>query len=185
MTPAEETRAGLARVARTQVGFCETEGPNLGPRIRLYQGATWKSPGAWYYCAAFVSWCLQEWLRAPDARGLVGAPNDPGRRDNWRFREPGARLLLWWARRRGLRVLGPSDTLEPGDIVVYDFHGKDGIGDHCGIVAAPETDGGLLPEVIEGNTDAEGSRDGDGVWPRERQRASVLEAVRLESVDRT
>lgn len=182
MSTQSEIRARLADIARSQVGACETEGPNLGPRVRLYQGATWKSPGSWAYCASFVAWCLQRWLEDPEARALVGAPDDPRRRENWRFREPGARLILWWARRRGLKVLGPGDALEPGDIVVYDFRGRDGVGDHCGIVAALETDTGRI-EVIEGNTDAQGSREGDGVWPRERARAQVLEAVRLQPAD--
>lgn len=171
----------MAELARAEVGFAETEGANSGPRIRAWQAATWKPPGPWPYCAAFVAWCLQKWLLEPSHRILVGAPDEPGGLERWRFREPGARMLPTWAVRRGLRILQPGAPLEPGDLVVFDFRARDGVADHCGIVAAPETTEGI--ETIEGNTDAEGSREGDGVWPRLRRREQVLCAVRLEVTD--
>jgi hypothetical protein len=60
------------------------------------------------------------------------------------------------------------DEPEPGDVFVID-HGH-GLG-HVGFVESFRPDGLLV--TVEGNTNPEGSREGDGVYRRTRRREEV------------
>lgn len=151
----------LLTIAQGEVGTRE-DGKNSGLRVRAYQRATWLEPGPWPWCAAFVSWCLMQ--------ALGPKPKHDGK---WRCRD--ARAYGWedWAKKRGLVLLDESAAMQPGDIVTFDFS-------HIGIV---ESDEGSQIITIEGNTNAAGSREGDGVWRKERARHLVRRVIRLPDAE--
>jgi hypothetical protein len=67
-------------------------------------------------------------------------------------------------------ILDADQPLAAGDIIVYEFS-------HCGILIRAVGD---LLEVAEGNTCPAGSRDGDGVYLRQRSREFVRAVVRIK-----
>ena len=70
-------------------------------------------------------------------------------------------------------------NFQPGDVVIYDFSGKQKTTQHCGIVEMELPDYGV--QAIEGNTSAEsyGSQDNGGMVCRKtRARKYVIGAVR-------
>lgn len=163
----DEIRLKLVAVARSQVGVRESAN-NTGSEVAKYQMATWLKPGPWPWCAAFVSWCVREWLRDPAVLAHLQFKN-PSEAELWRCKD--ARAYGWeeWAWRKVLGVYG--DTAEPkvGDVVTYDFS-------HVGIVAEVHK-GHII--TIEGNTNGEGSREGDGVYIKKRSRGIVRKYIRL------
>jgi hypothetical protein len=71
--------------------------------------------------------------------------------------------------RRSHVVGPPAEVLHTGDIVVFDFS-------HIGIVADGEGDRIF---TIEANTGATGSRDGDGIFRKDRPREVARCFIRL------
>lgn len=144
------------------------DGPNSGERIWWYQESTITSPGDWPWCAAFVSKCLQL------AIAYDGKPAPDQHKDrslqSWRCKS--ARAYDWetWAAARGLQILDETAPLRPGDIVTFDFS-------HIGIVEAESGPNKVI--TIEGNTNADGSREGDGVYRRTRKRSLIRRVIRL------
>ncbi|MFH1067841.1 MAG: CHAP domain-containing protein [bacterium] len=138
----------LVAIARREVGVKEVGGNNRGPRIRQYQSATWLEPGAWPWCAAFVCWCIREWRQSDKSLPKFNRPQTAGAFDFER-----------WARQENFPVFDETTLAKKGDIIVFDFS-------HIGIVA--EDRAGDTLHTIEGNTNAEGSREGDGVWEKRR-----------------
>ena len=71
----------------------------------------------------------------------------------------------------GLETFGDSESnqLRTGDIMVFDMS-------HVGIVTG---DRGSVVNTIEGNTGATGSRDGEGVWAKARQRREARTFIRI------
>ena len=144
----------LVEVATAEIGVRE-ESRNGGKRVREYQAATWLRPDAWPWCAAFVAWCLLESIQ-----GNTG----------WRCRDASAYGWEAWARKRGFQVLPETAPMLPGDLVTFDFS-------HIGIVVA---DHGDTIETIEGNTNADGAREGDGVYRKMRARRLIRAVIRIE-----
>lgn len=130
-------------------------GDNSGPAVRKYQAATVEAPGRWPWCAAFVAWCIQQ----------AGYP------DGQRFKSALAYDLETWGLQQNGVLLTEYNTAQPGDLVTYDFS-------HCGIV---EFDRGDQIAVIEGNTNDQGAREGDGVYRRYRDRRLVRRFVRISA----
>lgn len=166
----------VARIARSQVGVREVGCNNCGPQIREYQAATWLTPGAWPWCAAFVCWCVRE---AIDAAGGVrfARPRTAGAWDleNWatdRRQSDGAPNRRSGGQPAGVRMIKPlgSHQASPGDIVVFTFS-------HVGIAVGQNPDGSL--QTVEGNTNAAGARSGDGVYERRRARSQVRSLIRM------
>ncbi len=167
-------RALIVETAAREVGVRESGGNNLGERIAVYQAATWLTPGAWPWCAAFCAWVLRS--------ALVASGVPPVRADAWRCRDASAFGWLAWAQRApGCVLLPPSAAPEPADFVVFDFNGPSAAGGgHIGIVEhdAP----GALFGSIEGNTNDAGARDsesGDGVLRKTRGDRTVVNFIRL------
>jgi hypothetical protein len=150
-------RLRVLEIAQAEVGTRE-DGKNSGLRVRAYQRATWLEPGPWPWCAAFVSWCLMQAI-GPQTK----------HEGKWRCRD--ARAYGWedWAAKRGITMLDETADLLPGDIITFDFS-------HIGIV---ESDEGQKVVTIEGNTNAEGSREGDGVYRKVRARHLIRKVIRL------
>jgi len=165
----------LLAIAQAEIGVREIGGNNRGERIREYQTATELPPGPWPWCAAFVDWCIREWVEDhAAARWLnlqVSTPNQ------WRPKTALAYGLTAWSKSRPKTTTRYTerDKAEPGDIVTFDFS-------HVGIVL--EDDGKHIV-TIEGNTNGRGDRDsesGDGVWRKIRAKSLVRDLIRIHPV---
>jgi hypothetical protein len=159
----------IADIATSQVGQKEATGRNDGPVIRKYQSATNLNPGPWAWCAAFVCWCIREWLKDPEAVKWLGlkvrTPED------WRPQTARAWGFDDWASKRPAttEIIDRSEQAKPGDIVMFTFS-------HVGIVIS---DNGKSIQTVEGNTDEVGSREGGGVYFKTRSRSLVKAYVRI------
>lgn len=158
--PQESFADVLARVALGEVGTRE-EGHNGGPRVREYQAATWYEGGPWPWCAAFVCWCFREAMTA--VQPGIQRPTTPGA---WAFEK--------WARKAGAELIKPvgEKLAKRGDIVVFTFS-------HVGIVCEDQLEPGDYIKTVEGNTNAAGAREGDGVWQKSRKAKHVRSLIRL------
>lgn len=168
---AEQARNALALIAEAEVGVREKGGNNRGPRIVQYQAATWLAPGAWPWCAAFIDWCIREWLKAPSVRETLLMTTDKA--EKWRPQTAGAWDLVRWAKDTGLVIMGENNHCRRGDLVVFDFS-------HCGLVVEDSRRGDIA--TVEGNTNGRGDRDsesGDGVWLKHRDRSLAKAFIRL------
>lgn len=162
----------IADIAAKEVGTKEVGGNNKGPRIREYQSATWLDPDPWPWCAAFVDWCVMEWLKSSLVRDWLELTDKQAER--FRPKTAGAWDLANWARQNKERVSVLTETAKalPGDIIIFDFS-------HVGIV---ESDAGENFNTIEGNTNGAGTRDsdtGDGVWRKVRERSLARNLLRI------
>lgn len=172
LTPSEARKA-LITIATAEVGVREGGGNNRGPRIVTYQKATWLKPDAWPWCAAFVCWCIQQWLKVEGVTAVVGIL--PTAVDKWRPQTAGAFDYERWAKEKGLEVVPEGADVLAGDIVIFDFS-------HIGIVIKDAPAKFKTLTVVEGNTNGKGERDstsGDGVWQKERARSLAKVFIRL------
>lgn len=166
-------RQRLVEIATNEVGVMEVpKNSNTGQRVVEYQRATNLEGTHWPYCAAYVCWCIREWGK--DKEVLAAFRMTPGEFDRWRPKTAAAYGFHQWAEDKGLLVI--DENKEPGvhilhtaDIVTFDFS-------HCGIL---DTDNGNVLYTREGNTDAGGSRDGGGVWAKQRARSLARKFIRL------
>jgi hypothetical protein len=168
---ARESLSILVGIAEGEVGVREEGGNNRGGRIRVYQAATWLQPDPWPWCAAFVCWCVREWLRHPGVSHQLGIQDV----EKWRPKTAGAFDFARWAREKGLRILPEQAEVKAGDLVIFDFS-------HIGIVVNGALSGSQFIETVEGNTNGKGERDsesGDGVWRKKRARHLAKQFIRL------
>lgn len=154
----------ITLAARAQIGVTE-ESKNRAPEIAKYWDATDYSTGMQNrepWCAAFVCWCVREGVRNS---GITPSWPLPRTARAFGFDEE-------WAVRNALRITKtPSaSVLKPGDIVVFKFS-------HVGIYVGPVNSTSIL--TVEGNTNGEGSREGDGVYQKVRPVALVRSAIHL------
>lgn len=156
----------LVEIAYEEVGVME-DSENYSPRIREYQLATAGIEiKPWSWCAAFTAWCLRETLNDYEARKdlyAIGVTQKRVELESWRCKS--ARAFSWetWALSKGHKVIPDGRELaKKGDFVVYDFS-------HIGIVAMDQASMGLMLVTIEGNTNLQGSREGDGVYVKTRK----------------
>ena len=163
----------LADIAIAQVGIKEEGGNNKGASIVLYQQATWLKPDAWPWCAAFVCWCVKEWLKLPEVKTSLNFTDENIK--TWRPRTAGAWDFLKWAKDNRLTILTENDLAKAGDIVVFDFS-------HIGIVVQDQLKEETTIHTVEGNTNNAGTRDsssGDGVFRKERKKEIVKNYIRI------
>lgn len=147
----------LVAVALGQVGKREV-GHNGGAAVRAYQSATSLDPGDWPWCAAFVCWCfLTASVRHPLGRVLPVSAR--------------AFDFEGWGRRNATLYHAP-ESIRKGDVVIYEFS-------HIGIASCDSVGGWV--DVVEGNTNPAGSREGDGVYHRTRPLHLVRSVVHLGS----
>lgn len=145
--------AGVLNFARAEVGVREKGGPNRGKRIEMYQAAAGGRPGD-AYCVAGIYWCFQQSAMA--LRTINPMPRTTGALRLYELAPAYAKLPPW--RNSGQK------TPQPGAIVVHRSKSKPGRG-HVGLVVHTR---GAEIGCIEFNTNPAGSRDGDGVYIRER-----------------
>lgn len=149
----------LVEILLTKVGVREIpRNSNRGPDVEEFQGATWLDGTGWAWCAAFVVWGMRELEKEidyPFARPETAAA--------WGFEE--------WAKQQGLKLFKPAGTIKKGDIVMFTFS-------HIAVAIADEK-GGFV-ETVEGNTDDDGGREGNGVYTKRRPKSQIRSHVRLE-----
>lgn len=146
---------GLAatRIARGEDGTREV-GNNGGEKVRQYLASVRLGTGQ-PWCAAFVYWCVQH---ACESR-KIGNP----------LPRTGHVLTMW--NTAADKFKKPASDARAGDIFIMQFAGGRG---HTGFIAA--RDGNTLT-TIEGNTNRDGSREGDGVYVRTTRKVSQFVGV--------
>lgn len=160
----------LVQIAEEQMGLREEpKGSNSGPALKKFFEADDleidnKTDG-YPWCASFVSWCLQEWVRRLQRSGKVIE----------NFAAPCAArafALESWAARNGC-IIKPPSIFNPqrGDIVTYKFS-------HCGIITAVSKNDPRFFSAIEGNTNDDGSAEGYEVSSRARSALSLRFIIR-------
>lgn len=158
MTPQQQLVGHFLEVARAEVGVREAGGPNRGPRIEEYQRAVGARPGD-PYCVAGVYWCFARAARELTITGHAFVNPMP--------RTAGV-LRLWdlapLAVRRPPWTNGGQRPPAPGSLGLHRSASHPGRG-HLVIVLDSS---GCDLHTIEFNTNPAGSRDGDGVYERER-----------------
>ena len=150
----------IASAAESQLGVRESK-PNGGPRIAEYQTATWLPVGAWPWCAAFVCWVIQQAIQGR----TVTFPR-PMTAGAWDFEN--------WCRGvdSSVKLRKPTmSDIQRGDLLVYRFS-------HIGIATGPPDAEGNVP-TVEGNTNGEGTREGDGVYRKTRNLTRIRSRIRF------
>ena len=150
----------VASIAAKCVGQREVT-RNRSPFILRLWRETWKDGGEYYegrepWCAAFVCWCIKQAIASNVRLGALPS----------RCLSPSVSLMrAALAGNSGARIVKWRDAM-PGDVITFlpAFS-------HVGIVEE-KCLGGLI--TIEGNTNGAGSREGDGVY--RKQRAAELVA---------
>lgn len=122
-------------------------GSNRGKDVEMFLRVTGLG-GGYPWCAAFVVWAI--------VTALGEACPVPRTAD--------CDVLLFWAKRRGVLV---ETGGKRGDIGLLLRPGDPNDAHHAFFVVEDEDSDGI-PNTIEGNTNRAGSREGDGVYERER-----------------
>lgn len=153
----------MVQLAIGEIGVVEVpKNSNTGPRVIEYQKATWLEGTYWPYCAALICWIVRE------------AMKKTGRNDFQRPQTAGAFDFENWAKTRAksdkVELLPASTLVKKGDFVIFDFS-------HIGISIEDEKDG--IMTLVEGNTDVSGSRDGGGVYKKQRGKSNVRSVIRI------
>jgi hypothetical protein len=166
-----ELRKKLIEIARRDVGQRETS-HNAGRAIKKFWPATSYPEGYSLrapYCAAAMAYWVQQWLKDPDVAQAFG--KTPAQLETWRCKSAAAFAWLDWAKRRNLPILSNASTtvLRTADIMVFSMS-------HIGLVV---TDKGSQVTTIEANTGSSGSREGDGIYQKVRQRSLARAFIRL------
>lgn len=158
----------IARNAESKVGVRETAGHNRGPDLQPFFDADWYEPNGkngldegYAWCASFVCWCV-----------MVAVA---GRKIGFkRPRTPSAWGFEKWAEDQpiGVNLRKPtSSDIRRGDIVVFKHS-------HIGIAAGKPDKHGWV-KCVEGNTNKSGSREGDGVYKKDRPVSSIRSRIRI------
>ena len=134
------------KVAITQVGVQEDPvGSNTGKEVNAYLNSVGLRPGnAW--CMAFVYWCFQQ---ACEKLGVTTVPvvHTAGVLDCWNRTKSSMKIMALEAKSR------PS-LVQAGDQIIFRHANNTG---HTGIVELVD---GNSVHTIEGNTNADGGREG-------------------------
>jgi len=141
----------LLAVTRRQLGICEDP-----PGSNHTKYGKWMGLDGQPWCMSFVQWCCgQVGVRLPLRTGSCGR-------------------LMRAAQASGCWV---TRDFQPGDVVIYDFSGKQQTTEHCGIVEVVLPDYGV--QAIEGNTSKSGSQSNGGmVCRKNRPKKYIVGAVR-------
>ena len=154
----------LVELAKKEVGVEEIGGTNCGPRVNEYKAATWLPPDqAWPWCAAFIDWLVMRAMEDSGKQFTFARPRTAGAWDleNWSMKQDGST----WTK------LNPqASDIAPGDIVIFTFS-------HVGL--AIDTPAKGLVQTVEGNSNAQGSREGGGVWKQTRKLSQIRSRIRF------
>jgi hypothetical protein len=170
-------RQRLIAIAAHEVGVTEIpKNSNTGRQIIEYQRSTTLDGTGWPYCAAFVCWCIREWLKDSEVRTALKLTNVKAA-ERWRPKTAAAFGFHDWAESRGLLVMNdsPHHVLHTADLITLDVS-------HIGIVTDDffKPDGTSHVISIEGNTSPQSSNnEGGGVYQRTRPRALACKFIRM------
>lgn len=134
-------------IAITQLHVREKTDNNDGPDVAKYLNSIGLGEG-YSWCQAFVYWCFKQ------AAFELGVPNPVVKTGG---------VLKHWNETKAKKDGRP----DRGDLFVMAFNG--GLG-HIGFVE--RVDGAYI-HTVEGNTNAGGSREGNGVFRRKRLISSI------------
>lgn len=146
-----EERLCLKSTYESQVGVREVTGNNDGFDVEKYLASANLGPGyAW--CAAFVNWNYLE----------CDLPT-PNQAQAW--------VPSWFPRSKLIYVRGEFQHLnpQPGDVIGIWFSSKGRLA-HIGIY---DREDDTYYYTVEGNTNEEGSREGDGVYRKRRIKRQI------------
>lgn len=141
-----DKREAVLSVARSQIGVRE-QGHNSGPQVKRYLRSIGLNEG-YNWCMAFTHFCF-------DSAGVKVVKS--GWTPAW---FPAQRCIVWGGEVRQLP--------QPADVFGL-FYRHLGRLAHGGIIES----WGSVVITIEGNTNAQGSREGSGVWRRRRLPAQI------------
>lgn len=142
-------------ICKHQVGVKEVP-DNAGPAIAEFLGTVGLGTG-YSWCMAFMYWSFQ---RAAKELGV----NNP-------LVKTGGCMDQWNSIDEKYHVKGAP---QPGDIFILNLGGGHG---HTGIVSQVNEDGTV--DTVEGNTNDDGSANGDGVYNRQRKISKIFGFIRL------
>jgi len=147
---ADDNRTKLIEVASSQIGVKERTGHNDGKQVEKYLRATGLGKGnAW--CAAFITWCHEQ-ANIPNPKSAY-CPD--WFKSNVVYERNALNIWVY--------------TFKKGQVFGLYFEAKRRVA-HVGIL---EGETKFSYETIEGNTDADGSREGDGVYKKIRNKRSI------------
>lgn len=148
-----------------RAGVREVGGANRGRRVSEYLAeANVREPAPW--CAAYVNWCAKNAARIMRCQSpLETVPI-----------QAYVQSHFIWAREHGLFV--PYDQVLPGDLFIL-WYSRLGRWGHVGLVR--ERLRALRFRTIEGNTNGEGSREGDAVASKVRLSGPQVRFIRWTS----
>lgn len=163
----------LAKIAESQVGHHEQGGNNLGPDVVEYQKATWMTPGAWPWCAAFVCWCVWHAIITQGLSPAWKRPRTAGAYDleEWAVGKYGAMFNAFKV--FASNPMKPDTWPRRGDIVTFTYS-------HTGIVTGYNPTTKRL-QTVEGNAGMSLTSDsskGDGVVAKEQHITKVRRLIR-------
>jgi hypothetical protein len=142
-------REKLIEIFSAEIGERETGGNNRGPAVKKYLASVNLGEGfAW--CAAFVKWCFNQ---IP-----VDTPNGNAWSPSW---FPESKTVYKTARAKNYDP-------RPGDVFGIYYNNLKRIG-HVGFIVS--WDNTVI--TVEGNTNDEGSREGDGVYRKKRLKRQI------------
>jgi hypothetical protein len=174
----EAYRRMLLTVAREELakGIRETS-RNQHPELEKYWRRTsygiagFKNREPW--CAAFSAYTTHEaaWRIWPDENEIPFSPCRSAGVVNW---------VAWAKTAKGWECLPAARSVRAGDWICWDFNGAKASGTHIGLATSDERPDGTF-NTIEGNTNGEGSRDGDGLYAKTtRTRKSAIAIIRYK-----
>lgn len=146
------------KYAIKELGKCEIpKGSNWGPDVKKYLNSVGIDfPASW--CMAFVHWCHQQ-------------AADEFKIENPMFHTGGC-MLQWAKRKLDFSVAVPL----PGDIFILSF--PHGLG-HTGIIESVSDANKGWIDTIEGNSNNDGSRNGEAVVRHRRELSKIFGYLRF------
>ena len=160
----------VAQAAESKVGIRESGGNNKGAALQPFFDADSYDPNGskpgddgYAWCASFVCWCVM--VAVAGRRITFKRPTTPSAwgMEAWSLAQDRSTWTL----------KPPRRDIARGDIVVFKFS-------HVGIAV-----GGVDPQgyvkTVEGNTDEAGSREGGGVYVKNRHVSQIRSRIRFRA----
>ena len=167
-----ELRKKFIEIARLDKNRVE-ESKNQAPWIKKLwlstsypQGYDDRAP----YCAAGIAYCLQQWLQYSDVCEALGKSHDEAER--WRCKSAAAFAWQEWAENKNIQILPKYCILHTADIVIYSYS-------HIELVTNDDSTNTGPFVAIGYNTNAAGSREGEGCFEKPRSRDKVKCFIRI------
>jgi hypothetical protein len=146
-------RLELIATYRAAIGVRELTGNNDGPQVKQYLGAV-GLPEGYAWCAAFVAYCHMQHNIPYPVKAPAWSPA-------W---FPAARII-------------PSEKARTADVFGLYYPRLNRIG-HVGFLDEDWDNGSGTILTVEGNTNGEGSREGDGVYRKRRSKKQIQKVSR-------